>query len=39
LTLLASSGAGAVEPHAPGVFLFNTLASISDEILNFTPGQ
>src|SRR6266545_18458 len=38
LKLLASRGAGAVEPHAPGVFLFNTLASISDEILNFRPG-
>jgi hypothetical protein len=40
LTLLASSGASSVEPHAPGVFLFNTLASISDEPLNFAPpGQ
>ncbi len=37
LTLLASTGSGAVQPHAPGVFLYNTLASISDSILNFKP--
>ena len=31
LTLLASS----VEPHAPGVFLFNAISRVADDILNF----
>ena len=31
LTLLAS----AVEPHAPGVFLFNSISRIADDILDF----
>jgi hypothetical protein len=33
LTLLAS----AVEPHAPGVFLFNSISRIADDVLSF-PG-
>jgi hypothetical protein len=32
LTLLAS----AVEPHAPGVFLFNSISRVADDILSFT---
>jgi hypothetical protein len=32
LTLLASS----VEPHAPGVFLFNAVSRVADDILNLT---
>jgi hypothetical protein len=32
LTLLASS----VEPHAPGIFLYNAISRVADEILNFT---
>ena len=31
LTLLAS----AVEPHAPGVFLFNSISRVADNVLNF----
>ena len=34
LTLLASSSATSVEPHAPGVFLFNTITSIASDIFN-----
>lgn len=34
LTLLASAGATTVEPHAPGIFLFNTVTSIASDILN-----
>jgi len=32
LTLLASS----VEPHAPGVFLFESISRVADEVLTFT---
>ena len=32
LTLLASS----VEPHAPGVFLYNAVSRVADDILDFT---
>ena len=38
LSLLASTGGGSIDPHAPGVFLYNTLASITDEVLNFSPA-
>jgi hypothetical protein len=38
LSLLASTNGGAIDPHAPGVFLYNTLASITDEVLGL-PSQ
>jgi hypothetical protein len=34
LTLFASAGATSVEPHAPGVFLFNTITSIAKDLIN-----
>jgi hypothetical protein len=36
LTLLARSGANAYEPHAPGIFLFNTIISIASDVFNPT---
>jgi hypothetical protein len=38
LSLLASTGGGTIDPHAPGVFLYNTLASITDEVLDFSTA-
>ncbi len=35
LTLLASASASSVEPHAPGIFLYNSITSISSELFNF----
>jgi hypothetical protein len=35
LTLLAASSANSYEPHAPGVFLFNTITSIASDV--FSP--
>jgi hypothetical protein len=35
LTLLASSNASSVQPHAPGIFLYNTTTSITADILDF----
>jgi hypothetical protein len=37
LTLLASASATTVEPHAPGIFLFNSVTSIASDIFNLTP--
>ncbi|HWC29183.1 MAG TPA: hypothetical protein VG845_03780 [Dehalococcoidia bacterium] len=37
LTLLASASATSIEPHAPGVFLFNTVTSFASDILS-APG-
>jgi hypothetical protein len=37
LTLLASASATTVEPHAPGVFLFNSVSSIASDVFNLTP--
>jgi hypothetical protein len=34
LTLLASSNGSSVQPHAPGVFLFNTTTSVADSIFS-----
>jgi hypothetical protein len=36
LTLLASSSATNVEPHAPGIFLYHAITSITGDLLNFT---
>jgi len=33
LTLLASTSASDVQPHAPGLFLYNTMASIGEDII------
>jgi hypothetical protein len=37
LTLLASASATTVEPHAPGIFLFNSVSSIASDVFNLTP--
>jgi hypothetical protein len=37
LTLLASASATTVEPHAPGIFLFNSVTSIASDVFNLTP--
>jgi hypothetical protein len=36
LTLLASASVNNVEPHAPGIFLYNAITSITGDLLNFT---
>jgi hypothetical protein len=36
LTLLASASASSVEPHAPGIFLYHTVTSITGDLLNLT---
>jgi len=35
LTLLSSASATSVTPHAPGIFLFNAVTSITGDLLNF----
>ena len=35
LTLLASASVSSVEPHAPGIFLYNAITSITGDLLNF----
>ncbi len=35
LTLLASASASSVEPHAPGIFLYNAITSITGDLFNF----
>jgi len=37
LTLLASSSLSSVQPHAPGIFLYNTTTSIAGDVVNFRP--
>jgi hypothetical protein len=34
LTLLASASVSSVEPHAPGIFLYNAITSITGDLLN-----
>ena len=36
LTLLASASATTVEPHAPGIFLFNSVTSIASDVFSIT---
>ena len=36
LTLLASASVSTVEPHAPGIFLYNAITSIAGDLLNFS---
>lgn len=36
LALLASAGASSVEPHAPGIFLYHSIAGVAGDILSIT---
>jgi hypothetical protein len=36
LTLLAHASATSVQPHAPGIFLYHAITSITGDLLNFT---
>ena len=38
LTLLSASRGASIEPHAPGVFLYNTIYTITDDLLTFEPA-
>ena len=35
LTLLASASASTVEPHAPGIFLYNSITSVASDLFDF----
>jgi len=37
LSLLASSSAASIEPHAPGIFLYNTTTSVAQDVIDFSP--
>jgi hypothetical protein len=37
LSLLASSSAASIEPHAPGIFLYNAINSVAQDVLDFRP--
>jgi hypothetical protein len=38
LTLLSASRGSSVEPHAPGVFLYNTVFTVTEDLLRSSPA-